>query len=141
VGTLHAYILMRNHVHILLETGSQPLSHTMQSVQFTYSQYSNRRYGQDGSCLSRALSGHPLRAKCLRVRSCIVHYTEPLLGFIAHLFHHTLPDQPSHPTARIKTRYRESLVFLDQNDMKSLALDQPALGLSNGSERTDDRRH
>jgi putative transposase len=46
--TLHAYVLMRNHVHLLLETGTQPLSRTMQSVQFTYSQYYNHLYGQTG---------------------------------------------------------------------------------------------
>lgn len=47
-GTLHAYVLMRNHVHLLLETGTTPLSRTMHSLQFTYSQYYNRRYGQTG---------------------------------------------------------------------------------------------
>ena len=46
--TLHAYVLMKNHVHLLLETGTQPLSRMMQSLQFTYSQYYNRRYGQTG---------------------------------------------------------------------------------------------
>ncbi len=59
---------------------------------------------------------------------------------MAHLFHHIFPDQPPHRTTRSKTRYRESLVFRDRNGMKPLALDQPALGLSKGSERTDDRR-
>ena len=42
--TLHAYVLMTNHVHLLFETGAQPLSRTMQTLQFTYSQYYNRRY-------------------------------------------------------------------------------------------------
>lgn len=46
--TLHAYVLMRNHVHLLLETGPQPLSRTMQTLQSTYSQYYNRRYGKTG---------------------------------------------------------------------------------------------
>jgi REP element-mobilizing transposase RayT len=46
--TLHAYVLMTNHVHLLLETGAQPLSRTMQTLQFTYSQYYNRRYGKTG---------------------------------------------------------------------------------------------
>lgn len=46
--TLHAYVLMTNHVHLLLETGTQPLSRTMQSLQFTYSQYYNRRYDKNG---------------------------------------------------------------------------------------------
>jgi REP element-mobilizing transposase RayT len=46
--TLHAYVLMPNHLHLLLETGDRPLSRTMQTLQFTYSQYSNRRYGKTG---------------------------------------------------------------------------------------------
>jgi kynurenine formamidase len=44
--TLHAYVLMTNHVHLLLETGAHPLSRTMQTLQFTYSQYYNRRYNK-----------------------------------------------------------------------------------------------
>lgn len=47
-GTVYAYVLMANHVHLLLETGAIPLSRTMQSLQFTYSQYYNRRYGKTG---------------------------------------------------------------------------------------------
>lgn len=46
--TLHAYVLMTNHVHLLLETGSHPLSRTIQTLQFTYSQYYNRRYNKTG---------------------------------------------------------------------------------------------
>lgn len=46
--TVHAYVLMSNHVHLLLETGPQPLSRTLQTLQFTYSQYYNRRYEKTG---------------------------------------------------------------------------------------------
>ncbi|MCG3774313.1 MAG: Chromosomal replication initiator protein DnaA [Nitrospira sp.] len=46
--TVHAYVLMTNHVHLLVETGSPPLSRTMQALQFTYSQYYNRRYDKSG---------------------------------------------------------------------------------------------
>jgi REP element-mobilizing transposase RayT len=46
--TLHAYVLMTNHVHLLIETGERPLSRTMQTLQFTYSQYYNRRYDKTG---------------------------------------------------------------------------------------------
>jgi REP element-mobilizing transposase RayT len=46
--TLHAYVLMPNHLHLLLETGDRPLSRTMQTLQFTYSQYYNRRYDKTG---------------------------------------------------------------------------------------------
>ena len=31
--TLHAYVLMPNHVHLLLETGDRPLARTMQTLQ------------------------------------------------------------------------------------------------------------
>jgi putative transposase len=47
-ATLHAYVLMPNHVHLLLETGAQPLSRTMQTLKFTYGQYYNRRYDKTG---------------------------------------------------------------------------------------------
>lgn len=46
--TVHAYVLMTNHVHLLVETGDHPLSRTMQALQFTYSQYYNRRYDKSG---------------------------------------------------------------------------------------------
>ena len=46
--TCYAYVLMSNHVHLLVETGVVPLSRTMQTLQFTYSQYYNRRYGKSG---------------------------------------------------------------------------------------------
>jgi putative transposase len=45
---VHAYVLMTNHVHLLVETGTHPLSRTMQALQFTYSQYYNRRYDKSG---------------------------------------------------------------------------------------------
>ena len=41
---LHAYVLMPNHVHLLIEVGSNPLSKTMQGLQFTYTQYFNREH-------------------------------------------------------------------------------------------------
>ena len=41
---IYAYVLMSNHVHLLLETGKTPLSKILQGIQFTYTQYYNRRY-------------------------------------------------------------------------------------------------
>ena len=46
--TLYAYVLMTNHVHLLVETGAYPLARTMQTLQFTFSQYYNRRYNKTG---------------------------------------------------------------------------------------------
>src|SRR3989338_8544160 len=45
---LYAYVLMSNHVHLLLETGETPLSRIMQGIQFTYTQYYNRRHRKVG---------------------------------------------------------------------------------------------
>src|SRR5262245_6148328 len=41
---LYAYVLMSNHVHLLLETGRVPLSKIMQGIQFSYTQLYNRRH-------------------------------------------------------------------------------------------------
>ena len=41
---IYAYVLMSNHVHLLLETTKTPLSKILQGIQFTYAQYYNRRY-------------------------------------------------------------------------------------------------
>lgn len=45
---IHAYVLMTNHVHLLLETAEAPLSKIMQALQCTYAQYYNRRYETTG---------------------------------------------------------------------------------------------
>jgi REP element-mobilizing transposase RayT len=41
---LYAYILMSNHVHLLIETGDIPLSKILQGVNQRYTMYYNRRY-------------------------------------------------------------------------------------------------
>lgn len=43
-----AYCLMPNHAHLLLETGSVPLSKFMQGLQQSYTQYFNLRYRKVG---------------------------------------------------------------------------------------------
>lgn len=44
----HAYCLMPNHVHFLLEPGATPVSRLMQGVQGAFAQYLNRRYRRVG---------------------------------------------------------------------------------------------
>lgn len=41
---LYAYVLMSNHVHLLIETGDVPLSKILQGINQTYTMYFNRRY-------------------------------------------------------------------------------------------------
>jgi REP-associated tyrosine transposase len=45
---LYAYVLMSNHVHLLLETRGVFLSKIMQGIQFSYTQLYNRRHGTVG---------------------------------------------------------------------------------------------
>ena len=41
---LYAYVLMNNHVHLLIETGDIPLSRILQGINQSYTMYFNRRY-------------------------------------------------------------------------------------------------
>jgi len=45
---LYAYVLMGNHVHLLVEVGGVPLSKIMQNLQFRYTRHYNRRYRKIG---------------------------------------------------------------------------------------------
>jgi REP element-mobilizing transposase RayT len=45
---LYAYVLMGNHVHLLVEAEVAPLSKIMQNLQFRYTRYYNLRYGKIG---------------------------------------------------------------------------------------------
>jgi len=45
---LYAYVLMPNHVHLLIETANVPLSKIMQLINLTYTQYFNRKYNEVG---------------------------------------------------------------------------------------------
>ncbi len=41
---LFAYVLMENHIHLLMETGDTPLSKILQGINQSYTLYFNRRY-------------------------------------------------------------------------------------------------
>ena len=45
---LYAYVLMANHVHLLIETPSISISKIMQRINLTYTQYFNKKYGKVG---------------------------------------------------------------------------------------------
>ncbi len=45
---LYAYVLMTNHVHLLIETPLSPISRIMQLISLTYTQYFNRKYDKVG---------------------------------------------------------------------------------------------
>jgi REP element-mobilizing transposase RayT len=45
---LYAYVLMGNHVHLLIETGPSPLSKILQGITQSYTLYFNRKYRTSG---------------------------------------------------------------------------------------------
>ena len=45
---LYAYVLMGNHIHLLVETGPAPLSKILQGIAQSYTLYFNRKYGTSG---------------------------------------------------------------------------------------------
>jgi putative transposase len=46
--TLYAYVLMPNHIHMLIEVSRSPLAKAMQSLLYRYTGYYNRRYRKIG---------------------------------------------------------------------------------------------
>ena len=45
---LYAYVLMANHIHLLIETRDTPISKIMQLINLTYTQYFNKKYNKIG---------------------------------------------------------------------------------------------
>jgi len=71
--TVYAYCLMPNHVHLLVETGSQPLSRFMQGLQQSYTQYFNRKHRK---------IGHLFQG---RYKAIICDKDEYLLGLVRYI--------------------------------------------------------
>jgi REP element-mobilizing transposase RayT len=69
---LFACILMSNHVHLLLETKSMPLSKIMQGIQFRYTQSFNRRRRKVGHLSKRSRSERMTRITAARDRQPIL---------------------------------------------------------------------
>src|ERR671919_571073 len=61
--TVYAYCLMSNHVHLLVETSSEPLSRFMQGLQQSYTQYFNRKHRKVGPLFQGRYKASPIRAK------------------------------------------------------------------------------
>ena len=81
---IHAFCLMGNHIHLLVQVGHTPLSKIVHNLAFRYSQYINRRHDKIGHLfqgrfksilidensyflrLIRYIHMNPVRAKLLR---------------------------------------------------------------------------
>jgi REP element-mobilizing transposase RayT len=47
---VYAYVLMPNHIHLLVETDRVPLAKSMQGIQQSYTSYFNKKYRLTGHC-------------------------------------------------------------------------------------------
>jgi REP element-mobilizing transposase RayT len=56
-----AWVLMSNHVHLLLQTGDRPLAHAMQRLGTGYSLYFNRRHDRVGHLVQNRYRSRPAR--------------------------------------------------------------------------------
>lgn len=50
---VHAYVIMTNHVHMLIEVGEYPLSKIMQGLQASYTFAYNKYYNRTGHCFEQ----------------------------------------------------------------------------------------
>jgi REP element-mobilizing transposase RayT len=55
---IYAYVLMDNHVHLLIETPVDRISRIMQLINFTYTQYFNRKYHKVGHLFQGRYKGY-----------------------------------------------------------------------------------
>lgn len=70
---LYAYVLMSNHVHLLIETKKTPLSKTLQGINQSYTSYFNRRY---------KMSGHLFQGRYKAILCDRDEYLLPLVKYI-----------------------------------------------------------
>jgi putative transposase len=96
--TIYAYVLMSNHVHLLIETGKTPLSKIMQGLQFSYTRYFNRRYRK---------IGHLFQG---RYRAIICDREEYLLELVRYL--HLNPARMKRPSAVGEHRWSSHHAYL-----------------------------
>jgi putative transposase len=89
---IHAYCLMSNHVHLLVESSEQPLAKFMQGLQQSYSQYFNRKHHK---------SGHLFEG---RYKAIICQKDEYLLELIRYI--HLNPVRAG--MVQVPERYRHS---------------------------------
>lgn len=71
--SIYAYVLMGNHVHILIETGATPLSKVFQGINQTYTAYFNTKY---------RTVGHLFQGRYKAVLCDREHYLLALLKYI-----------------------------------------------------------
>jgi REP element-mobilizing transposase RayT len=97
---VYAYVLMSNHVHLLIETGAVGLSKIMQGIQFSYTQRYNRRY---------RVVGHLFQG---RYKSILCDRDAYLLELVRYI--HLNPARMKRPQNPWKYHWSSHRVFLGE---------------------------
>ncbi len=82
--SVYAYVLMANHIHLLVETKRVPLSKIMQGLQFSYTQTYNRRH---------RTVGHLFQG---RYQAILCDRNEYLLELVRYIHLNPARDEKSH---------------------------------------------
>lgn len=69
---LHAYCLMENHVHLLIETRKDNISNVMKSLEVRYVRWYNKKYGRVGHLFQNRFKSEPIEKE--RHFLCAVRY-------------------------------------------------------------------
>jgi REP element-mobilizing transposase RayT len=117
---LHAYCLMPNHVHLLLESSHQPLAKVMQGLQQSYSQYFNSRHRK---------VGHVFQG---RYKAIVCQKDEYLLELVRYI--HLNPVRSGLVKAPASYRYSGHLAYAE-GKASEIIDPRPVLGLLGGSSR------
>jgi REP element-mobilizing transposase RayT len=83
-AAVHAFVLMRNHYHLLLEAPSAILSGAMKGIGENYTRRFNRKYGLDGPLFRSRYRSKPINdERYLQTVVRYIHRNPPEAGFAA----------------------------------------------------------
>ena len=83
---LWAYVLMDNHIHLLIRVSDDPLAKIMQGVQLTYTQYFNKKYQRVGHAFQQRYKAKLCRQdRYLLTLLRYIHYNPVKAGVSADL--------------------------------------------------------
>jgi REP element-mobilizing transposase RayT len=117
-AAVHAYCLMPNHVHILIQAGPPPLAKLMQAVQQSYTQYFNRAY---------TTVGHVFQG---RYKALVCHRDPYLVALLRYI--HLNPVRAGLVTRAEDYPYSSHVLYL-RGRTTALIDPTPVLGILGGS--------
>ena len=106
---VYAYMLMSNHVHLLIETGTVGLSKIMQGIQFSYTQRYNRRHHA---------VGHLFQG---RYKAILCDRDAYLLELVRYI--HLNPARMKHPQDAWKYRWSSHRAYVGEDSPVKIQAD------------------